>query len=127
MFSCFEGVVIAFPISRRRTDASATLHFGLVLVERRFNGGFQSRSAKWLEHIPKGAGTDSTLHRPVIGVRREKDDRYMEIAANGDGGDDAINGSSERDVHQNQIRLVQLDGMKSFIRCAGSPCDVITE
>jgi hypothetical protein len=99
-------VVVAFRVSRDPIGGSTTLHFGLVLVERRFDGGFQSRSAKWLEHISKGAGTHSTFHGPVIGMRGEKDDRHMEVAADGDCGDDAINGSSEGDVHKHQIRPV---------------------
>src|SRR5258708_7005827 len=86
--------------------ASTTLNFGLVLVERRFDGRFQSRSAKWLEHIPKGPGGHRTLHCSVIGVSGEKDDRQMEVAANGDCGNDAIDGSSKSDVHKNQIWLM---------------------
>src|SRR5205823_584185 len=35
--------------------SSTTLYFGLVFVQRRFDGPFQCRSAKWLEHIPKAA------------------------------------------------------------------------
>src|SRR5438477_12773160 len=88
------------------SGGSTTLYFGLVLVERRFDGRFQSRSAKWLEHIPKSAGGHSTLHRSVIGMRGEKDDRHMEVAPDGDCGHDAIDGSSEGNVHKNQVRLV---------------------
>ena len=86
--------------------ASTILHFGLVLVERRFDSGFQSRSAKWLEYIPKGSGSHRTLHCLVIGMRGEKDNRDMVAAADSDCPNDAIETSSEGDVHKNQIRLV---------------------
>jgi hypothetical protein len=86
--------------------ASTTLYYGLVLVERRFDGRFQSRSAKWLEYVPKGAGGHGTLHCSVIRVSGEKDDRQMEVAADGDCGNDAIDGSSKGDVHKNQIWLM---------------------
>jgi len=88
------------------SGGSTTLYFGLVLVERRFDGRFQSRSAKWLEHVPKGAGGHRTLHCSVIRVSGEKDDRQMEVAADGDRGNDAIDGSSKSDVHKNQIWLM---------------------
>src|SRR6266480_322611 len=86
-----------------------TVYFGLVLVERRFDGRFQSRSAKWLEHVPKGAGGHRTLHCSVICVGGEKDDRQIEVAADGDCGNDAIDGSSKSDVHENQIWLMQFN------------------
>src|SRR5207248_8357483 len=87
----------------RRLDDSL---LGLVLMERCFDGRFQSRSAKWLEHITKGADSDCALHRSVISMRGEKDDRHMEVAADSDCANDAIDSSSEGDVHKNQIRLV---------------------
>src|SRR5258707_7159213 len=86
--------------------ASTTLYVGLVLVERRFDGRFQSRSAKWLEHVPKGAGGHRTLHCSVIRVSGEKDDRKMDVAGEGDRRNDAIDGSSKSDVHENQIWLM---------------------
>ena len=71
---CVRPRVMFFTISSGGPiRASTILHFGLVLVERRFDSGFQSRSAKWLEHIPKGAGSHRMLHCLVIGMRGEKD------------------------------------------------------
>src|SRR5436305_9777402 len=84
------GGVIAFTISKGRIEGSTILYFGLVLMERCFDGRFQSRSAKWLEHIPKGAGSHCALHRSVISMRGEKDDRHMEVAADSDCANDAI-------------------------------------
>ena len=95
---------VAFPDSRAPNGGSTTLHFGLVFVQRRFDGGFQSRAAIWLEDIPEGTGAYSTIHRPVIRMRGEKDNRHLEITPNGDCGDDAVDASGERDVHKNQVR-----------------------
>ena len=68
---CSMPLVMLFTISSGGPiRASTTLYFGLVLVERRFDGRFQSRSAKWLEHVPKGAGGHRTLHCSVIRVTR---------------------------------------------------------
>jgi hypothetical protein len=67
-------------------------------MERRFDGRFQPWAAKWLEHVPKGTGGHRTLHCSVIGVGGEKDHRHMEVAADGDCGNDAIDSSSKSDV-----------------------------
>src|SRR5438045_9081331 len=66
------------------SGGSTTLYFGLVLVERRFDGRFQSRSAKWLEHVPKSAGGHRTLHCSIIRRSREEADRQLRRAADGD-------------------------------------------
>src|SRR4029450_13819258 len=78
---CSMSLVTLFTISRDLIGGSTNFYFGLVLVKRRFDSGFQSRSAKRLEHIPKGAGSHRTIHCPVIGMRGEKDDRQMVVAA----------------------------------------------
>src|SRR5438477_496119 len=44
--------------------------------------------------------------RSIIRVSGEKDDRQMGVAADGDCGNDAIDGSSKSDVHKNQIWLM---------------------
>jgi hypothetical protein len=77
-----------------------------MLVERRFDGGFQSGSAERLEYIPEGACAHSSLHRCVVGMRGQKYDWHMEMAADGDRSDDAIDVSGESDVHKNQIGLL---------------------
>src|SRR5207248_1938670 len=103
---CSMSLVTWFTISRGQIGGSTNFYFGLVLVKRGFDSGFQSRSAKRLQHIPKGAGSHRVLHCLVIGMRGEKDNGHMIVPANSDCPNNAIEISSQGDVHKNQIRLV---------------------
>ena len=74
-----------------------------VPVQRELDRAPQLSLVERLQHVAVRRGAGRALHRGIVGVRGEEDDRDVEALADDAAGLDAVHRTAEADVHQHQV------------------------